>query len=147
MRGVSEDDIKNVEARLGSKFPQAYREFLYLAGEYSGGISPYLMPGAESLNELAEDEDLKGFLDYVATSTNIKIERPFWPFSEYDGYLQYWFFYLDDGDNPPVYGLAFRGDDPYTSSYIYPITETFTQFVDELIDHALRDEKLGYWTG
>lgn len=138
--GVSEAEIAASEVKLGVRFPQSYREYLYLAGKFPGGLSSQFMPDRGPLNQLTEDYH---YLQEHLSKINIKIERPIWAFSEMEGYAQCWFFYLDEGDDPPVWGLIYT-DDPYETSYIYPINDTFSNFIDKMIDSAIRFAKQGY---
>lgn len=140
MRGVSEAEIAASETKLGIEFPVSYKEFLYFAGKVSGGLSSQLMPDRGSLDELTEGYH---YLQEHLSKINIKIERPIWAFSEMEGFAQCWFFYLDEGDDPPVWGLIYT-DDPKDTSYIYPINDTFSDFIDGMIDSAIRFAKQGY---
>lgn len=140
IQGVSETEIGKSEKEIGAYFPQAYKEYLYLAGKFMGGLDSQLMPDRYSLDELTEDYPI---LQRHLKKINVPIDRPMWAFTEMEGYTQFWFFYLDEGDNPPVWGKAYE-DDPTIDSYIYPIADSFSEFVDELIDSAIRYSKLGY---
>lgn len=54
IKGVSESKIKKVENRFGIKFPLAFKEYLYLAGDSSGGLR--LADGNGSLAVLIKDD-------------------------------------------------------------------------------------------
>lgn len=52
-RGVSASEIIKVEQRLNIKFPFAYKEFLLLAGDYTGNLR--IAEGHTSLDMLSKD--------------------------------------------------------------------------------------------
>lgn len=86
----NESQIKDLEEQFnkGKKFPRAFREYLFLAGEYGGtGVVD------EDWEEIREDceEDL----EYCGYS----MERPYFVFDRLDG--QYSIFYLDEEDEDP----------------------------------------------
>ncbi|WP_332453297.1 SMI1/KNR4 family protein [Chryseobacterium aquaticum] len=38
IQGMQENEINTIEKKLKIKFPKAYKEFIFLAGKYSGGL-------------------------------------------------------------------------------------------------------------
>lgn len=118
-RGVSAAEITKVENRLNIKFPLAYKEFLLLAGEYTGGLQ--LADGHTSLDMLADDEVL-GYLKEALKGKKLDIARPFWVIAEKDSFDQFYFFYLDENtEDPKVWGVTYDGED---KGIIYALNET-----------------------
>lgn len=139
IKGVKESEILKVEKRLKIKFPLAYREFLLLAGEYAGNLQ--LADGATSLKELANEEYMEHMNEQLAKD-NVKINRPFWVISEQDGFQQFYFFHLDEEtENPMVYGVTYGSGD---NNIIYPLNETFSEFISTVIDKSILFAKRGY---
>jgi len=64
IEGVSEVVIKQVENRLNIKFPEVYKEYLYLAGEYNGGL--IMFPGHSDLTMLADEDVQKDLKQQVS---------------------------------------------------------------------------------
>ncbi|OCK51409.1 hypothetical protein BA768_16590 [Chryseobacterium sp. CBo1] len=139
IRGVSPSEITKVENKLNIKFPLAYKEFLLLAGEYTGGLQ--LFDGHSTLDMLSHDEVL-GYLKETLKGNKLNITRPFWVISEYGNFDQFTFFYLDENtENPNVWGVTYRGDDEY---YIYPLNKTFSEYISSTIDKSIHFSKYGY---
>jgi len=139
IKGVKESEILKVEKRLKIKFPLAYREFLLLAGEYAGNLQ--LADGATSLKELANEEYME-HMNVQLAKDNVKINRPFWVISEQDGFQQFYFFHLDEEtENPMVYGVTYGSGD---NNIIYPLNETFSEFISTVIDKSILFAKRGY---
>ena len=98
-KGVSENDIRKVERKFKIEFPTSYKEFLYLAGGYAGGM-PLL--DTSELSQIAADWHQE-IMNEELEETKTKIDRPFWLFAESDACEVFLFFYLDDGDDPMVH--------------------------------------------
>jgi len=138
-KGVSATEIQVVENRLNIKFPLAYKEFLLLAGEYTGGLQ--LGNGHSSLKMLSHPEILKD-LKEALIEQGLQITRPFWVISEYNSFEQFYFFYLDENtEDPKVYGVTYGAGD---ESYIYPLNEKFSEFIESVIDKSILFSKRGY---
>jgi len=139
LEGSSESEIKQVETRLNIQFPEVYKEFLYLAGKYPGGLQ--LFPGHSDLTMLSKQSQLEKLKEQVKES-NLKIDRPFWVFTEMDAFEQFLFFYLDeDPIDPKVYGVTYRNDTEY---YVYELGEKFSQYIDGLVDRSILYAERGY---
>ena len=139
LEGVSESAIKQVEIRLNIKFPETYKEYLYLAGEYNGGL--IMFPGHNDLATLSSDLQQK-YLKEQLSYANLKIDRPFWVFTEADGFQQFLFFYLDeDPIDPEVYGVTYRKESEY---YVYDLGKKFSEYEDAVIDRSILSDQRGY---
>lgn len=88
---VSEDKILELEAKWNVKFPKAFKEMLYLSG---GHFEPIHF-GLEYLEENVWPNE-KSWL----SEKGMELEKPYWVIGEDQGID---FFYLDEGDNPPVW--------------------------------------------
>ncbi len=132
IEGVSEEAILAAENKLGFKFPQVYREYLFLAGSYGGSISS----GTSSLEELASDWHQE-ILEEVMADYGTVIDRPFWVFSENNGCEQFSFFYLDEGDDPYANYVDYHDTDPSKQKVIHRRIR-FSQMVHFAINGAKR---------
>ncbi|KFF28066.1 SMI1/KNR4 family protein [Chryseobacterium vrystaatense] len=141
IKGISEDAIKKVEKKLNIKFPDAYKEFLFLAGDYTGGLR--LAEGNSSIDILVKD-DVRKRLEKSMEEFQIPINKPFWAISEKDGFQQFFFFYLHEGtENPSVWFTTYgEGDDD--PNVLIKLNDTFSQFIDELIDRSILFAQRGY---
>lgn len=143
IEGVSESEIKNVENKLNIKFPASYREFLLLAGNYTGNLR--ISEGHTSLKMLADDNVLKSLKDSLNIN-GLSINRPFWVFGEKDNFNQFYFFYLDDNtENPNVYGVTYGSKDSEPNPHIIlNLNLKFSSFIDEVIDNSIQYLKKAY---
>lgn len=92
--GVTEQEIIAFEQEFSIKFPKAYKEFLFLAGNRDNILDDWNR-SFDYLDWI--QENIKESMDEV--NLNLK---PFFAFAEY-GNNQCLFFFLDEGENPPVY--------------------------------------------
>lgn len=125
-RGFSEEKIQKIESEYnkGNKFPKAFREFLYLAGDFNNfGFDD--IEGILKLQELAKEE---------LEITGAKIERPFFVFHQLSGCEYFTFIYLDENTADPKTYIC----SPYYKStpgeeFIKYNGFTFTALVNESI--------------
>lgn len=137
MRGVSEEEIISVEQKLGFKFPQVYREYLFIGGAYTG----WLFRDTATLKELSSDWHME-LLNEVMADFGTVIDRPFWVYSESNGCEQFKFFYLDEGDDPFVNTVDYADFSGEKQEIIHRSLR-FSQMIDISIDSAKRQVKLG----
>ncbi len=141
IKGVTESEIQKVEQKLEISFPKAYKEYLYLAGEYSGNLH---MLETDDLKTLSSDF-YKDVLSEDMRETKTIIERPFWVFADGIGDQGFWFFYLDENDeNPETHYYA------YKPTYVYEAVIgshnlTFSEFIEGRIDFGFKVKKDGIW--
>ncbi len=105
----------------GNKFPQAFREYLFLAGNFNNFTFDDLGEGLDGLQKMAYEE-----LD----STEQKVDRPFFAFDVYNS--QYSVIFLDETkEDPEVFlispYLAKEGSQPL----IKPTNWIFSKLVAE----------------
>jgi hypothetical protein len=139
IRGVTLDTIEKVEKKYAIKFPKSYKEYLYLAGEYSGNLP---MLDTDNLEDISADWHME-IMKEEMEDTGTKIDRPFWLIAESNGCEIFYFFYLDeDTDDPEVYLVNYGVAD--RTRQIGSLGCKFTGFIDEQIRLAFRYEKEGY---
>ncbi len=90
------EEIESLENRVSKKFPQAYREYLFLAGKdnpFFGNAGDFSYDELESIQINCKD---------YLQELNMSLGNDFWVI---DSYLaeQFHFFYFDDSENPQVF--------------------------------------------
>jgi hypothetical protein len=129
IRGWDMTKIEALETKYnkGKKFPLAFREYLFLAGDFGGtGVVN------EDWDDLHSDcqEDLKRF-DY-------KVERPYFVFDNYDS--QYSILFLDEElEDPKIYILDPYGKNRGEFDLIRPgFISIFSKLINEAI-HRIKN--------
>lgn len=138
-RGVSINEIEKVEKKFGIIFPTAYKEFLYLAGEYSGNLTILDTDDLETISSDWHQEIMWQELQ----DTGTKIDRPFWLFAESNGCEIFYFFYLDEEKADPVVHMVNYAQEDRKRN-VRSLEISFSEFISEMIDLAYRYEKEGY---
>lgn len=138
--GLSVERIEEIELKInsGKPFPQSFREYLFIGGEYSAlGINPWY--GASFEDEEGENF-IKSFKKYneLMKNNGLTINRPFIIFKDGDD-SSFDFIYLDEGDDPrPRFFYLddnLMGNDERIGNYP---EKTFSELIDRLVDYALR---------
>lgn len=130
--GLSISEIEKLEKKYnkGKVFPKAFREYLFLAGEYFNGGFDTLGEGLDELQELAKEE---------LGVTGAKINRPFFVFDQLTGCEYFVFIYLDeDEDDPKTYVCSPYYKSTKDEEFIKHNGFTFTKLVNEHI-HRVKD--------
>lgn len=130
LSGCSEKQIAKIEEFFGVKLPSTYLEFLLAmgkdAGQFMRGSSAFyneIFDLREGSIELLDENDFKELPDNTFV---------FWM---HQGY-QFAFFYLNEGDNPPVY-YYYEGK---TKNDFEIVENSFTDFLEkQLIMSGLGD--------
>jgi hypothetical protein len=124
MRGWDEDQILDLELKYnkGNSFPKAFREYLYLAGDYGGtGVIN------ENWDQLREDckEDMKDF--------GVELDREFFIIDELDS--MYSIFFLDKNEEDPTIYIfnAAREENDIEPLLKASLIGTFSQLINEAI--------------
>ncbi|KQS52686.1 hypothetical protein ASG38_16245 [Flavobacterium sp. Leaf359] len=138
-RGVSINEIEKVEKKFGIIFPTAYKEFLYLAGEYSGNLT---ILDTDDLETISSDWHQEIMWEELQ-DTGTKIDRPFWLFAESNGCEIFYFFYLDEEKADPVVHMVNYAQEDRKRN-VRSLEISFSEFISEMIDLAYRYEKEGY---
>ncbi|AZA78813.1 SMI1/KNR4 family protein [Chryseobacterium sp. G0186] len=135
IRGVSENLIKKVEQKFNIQFPSAYSEFLFLAGESCGALP---IMDTSDLETISSDWHYEIMQEEIKeTGLKNKLTRPFWLFAESNGCEQFYFFYLDDGNNPTIYLVDYSMTDD-TKREIKSLKVNFSTFIEKKIDTAFK---------
>jgi hypothetical protein len=118
---IMEEDIINYEEIMNVKFPLAYKEFLLICGKYRGSsffTSNYYIDNYPKMWKLIKEE-------LHLSKSPFKFSDSLYPFAEFLEYGKFWYFKLDEGDNPPVYS--------YIENHLFPQKEyaTFTDCVKD----------------
>ncbi|CAL2102329.1 SMI1/KNR4 family protein [Tenacibaculum sp. 190130A14a] len=141
IRGVSEKEIDKIEEKYGIKFPQAYREFLFLAGDYCGALPLYDTADLKTIGSDWHQEIMKETMEEFGT----EIEKPFWLYAESNGCEQFVFFYLDEGDDPYIYVVDYDHNSNYEKQKIVKSEYTFSKGIEGAIKQAYDIVEKGLW--
>lgn len=130
--GITKQQITEMEAFANHKFPDAYREFLYMGG-HNNNVTQF----SDSSGYLFYQK-LRKSVDLVLQEDDFKIERDFWVIAALDGGQQFDFFFYDEGENPPIYYYcSYLGefDDNISGEGpgIKKISDFFTKYVEKRI--------------
>lgn len=122
--------IEALEAKYNNNkpFPKAFREYLYLAGDW-GGTGVVNEDWDDLRTDCQEDLDRFGY----------KIERPYFVFDNYDS--QYSIFFLDEeAEDPKVYILDPYGKKDGEYDLVRPgFISTFSKLINEAIYRIKND--------
>lgn len=126
--GVSMKEITELESSLNVKLPKAYKEFLLIAGRRDGILSGWNrnFDDLDSAQEYAREA-------FQGVGLNMK---PFWCFAEYNDADSSLFFFLDEGENPPVYNFVADKvivDDNGEEVFYKRTYESFSAFIEKCI--------------
>ena len=114
--GVPQKEIKSLELRIGFTLPIAYKEFLLIDGQDCPIMKVgYRFKNVEEINRQAHDY----FKEY-----DVGLDRDIWVVGESSGSMYISFFYLDEGDNPPIYRFDFHH------------FENIAMYKEEMIEHG-----------
>ena len=122
---MSISNIENLEKKYneGKEFPKAFREYLYLAGNFNNFGFDDLGEGLNELQNIAKEE---------LQITRQKVDRPFFAFDVYDS--QYSVIFFDEiEEGPKVYIINPYGAKEGSEPLIKPNGWIFSELVDENI--------------
>ena len=124
---ISKIEALEIKYNKGNPFPKAFREYLFLAGDWGGtGVVN------EDWDDLRADcqEDLDRF--------GYKVERPFFVFDNYDS--QYSIFFLDeDLEDPKLFILDPYGKNRGEFNLVrHSFISTFSKLINEAI-HRIKN--------
>jgi len=123
LNGCRVGDVRRIEKHFNIVLPSEYKEFLYAMGR---GADKFMLGSTAFYDRILHlKEDMVSTLEEKGKSfpDNIFV---FW---SHQGY-QFAFFYLNDGDNPPVYFYSEGGDfDDFRK-----VEESFTDFLTAQIE-------------
>jgi len=126
---ISESKIQQLEQLSGVQLPRAYKEYLYLRGEHGGFLDWYIG------SDIYDLVDLQEMTVETLSDVGYTMPKPFWNFADQDNGDVFLFFFLDEGDNPPVYycdrstyGINRKPEADYKKYY-----ETFSDCINQYI--------------
>ncbi|KAB8152409.1 hypothetical protein EZY14_013425 [Kordia sp. TARA_039_SRF] len=129
--GIPLSEIERFEQKLNIQFPRAYKEYAELAGK---GFRPISASGLSiSLFYLEEYHELAKANLKEYNVENV-ITKDFWVIGEIYGSLYINFIYLDEGDDPPVYGLDIENYEDDPKEAFGKIADSFSEYVEQAID-------------
>lgn len=141
LSGISETEIITIENKLNIKFPTAYKEFLFLSGNagssfnFGNAIEDDLENAVDWFQEFAQD-NIQEFGESLG--------RPFWVFTSLHSCEQFEFFYLDDGDNPPVYAWSMYDAIDKEKHENLPLgVRLFKKSFSEMVDYFIERHRKG----
>ena len=138
MRGITEEQITKYEEQLELRFPKAYKEFLFLAGEYPGSLK--LLDGVSTIEDLVDKEFKEYFKEDFLDLFNFNEVRPYWVFTQ--GAQAFFFMYLDENDEDPmVHRVEFFKIGEYEQT---TTGSTFSEFINDLVDYSIESYKAFY---
>ncbi|HFK5574447.1 SMI1/KNR4 family protein [Elizabethkingia anophelis] len=132
-RGISEQKIEKLEQEFNISFPQAYKEFLYLGGDFQNCVE-------WSTNYEYLDWRQDNIKESMA-SVNLHL-KPFFAFADFEGH-NCLFFFLGDGDNPPVYGYdesKIYTNDKGEEVYYKRTDNSFSECIDSFVNYSLKNK-------
>lgn len=129
IEGVAENDIEAVENKIGKNFPQAYREYLLIAGN----DTPFIHISAfdYQFDYTVLKYDYNNATRSELKKYNKEITRDYWVFVTCGEVI--FFFFFDEGDNPPVYLYFIQPDPPEFPDYITKRFNSFSDYIEALI--------------
>lgn len=126
-RSLSIEKIEKLEKKYnkGKEFPKAFREYLFLAGDFNNFAFDDLGEGLDELQVLAKEE---------LEITGAKIDRPFFVFNQLTGCEYFTFIYLDENiEDPKTYVCSPYYKSTKDEEFIKHNGFTFTELVNESI--------------
>jgi len=131
--GVEESEIATLESNYNINFPVSYREFLILTGNSCSVI----VQGHGF--EYAEQDQIDFRSSLKEYKLSHLISKPIWVIATLDGGA-FWYFHLDEGDNPVVYRLDCENygeiDDKYTFG---KVADSFQDWIEQAIKYYEED--------
>jgi len=135
-RGLSIEKIEELELEIndGNPFPKAYREYLYLGGDYNSLGLSIAFEDSESWEDIPA---IKRVAEIEMKKEGLSIDRSYIILHYYDD-DNFIFIYLDEGDNPQPYAMVLN---PLNNmDHIFPIkrADSLSFFIDDLVNRTLK---------
>lgn len=125
-KGLDEAEITKVESQIGKKFPQAYREFLWLTGKQ--GFRAW--SESHEIDYLIEKK-VAEIVPKLVEEYGVDLPKDnYWVMAIENGSID--FFYFDEGENPPIYVCEYEGKE-YIENYLRKVNDSLTEFIDNII--------------
>jgi len=129
-KGISEQEIEKLEQKFNIQFPKAYKEFLFLGGEFDNCID--WETSAEYLNWRQEN------IQESMNSVNLNL-KPFFAFANYER-DQFLFFFLNGEENPPIYAYyEDKIEEDGKEVFYTKFRDSFSEYIDRCIESELKN--------
>lgn len=128
IKGCSEAEIAELEAKWQITLPGCYRDFLSLMGREAGQLlcgTDWTYPSLDEVKEVA-------LLIAPGTSKRDLSNRLLFPFASHQGY-QFLYFWLNEGDNPPVWHYLEGG------ANAKEVSPSFSKWLMDCIEDEIAD--------
>lgn len=125
IKGITDQEIKNVKASFEYELPEAYIEFLRTYGkECVLGhdvqiLYPFMLGLRADLLELIEEDNL-----------DFQLPKNAFVFSEYQGF-QYHYFLCGESDDPEVYRIMDGNEPPYK------VADRFSNYIKQALNENI----------
>ncbi|WP_298426872.1 SMI1/KNR4 family protein [uncultured Kordia sp.] len=131
-RGLEIDKISGIQSKYSINYPKAYKEFLFVSGDFCRAIPQSFDFDYEEERQQQAQKLLKEFkLSHL-------IKKPFWVIATDAN--TFYYFHLDEGDNPPVYRLDCEYYEEYPDKYSFgKIAESFQAWIEKGIEYYEMD--------
>lgn len=139
--GVSEPEIRALEAFFDVSLPGAYRLFLSQFGRSAGFLSPWVAMYFDDLKEIRETFD-----GLVAKGVKFELPKQAFIIANFDSTFD--FFVCGNHHNPEVHRVNLRCQHPYTKTYAtsftawletVALTSKAIKIPDDLYDETIED--------
>ena len=131
--GVEEDDIKLKESKYELFFPKSYKEYLIITGLYSPIGLRYRFEYADKHQQDAQ----KWLKEYDLENL---IKKPFWVIATDGDSESFWYFHLDEGDNPAIYRLSCMYYGEVKDKLAFgKVADSFQAWIEKAIDYFEED--------
>ena len=124
--GSKESNIHSLEQEYNVSLPKAYKEFLFLGGDEFLPIRRINFE-LDWLKERILPNEKEWLAEY-----EIDLKRAYWVFGEGEGAIT--FFYLDEGDNPPVHVCEME-EKGHIDNWLRKVSKSFSEYIDFWIEH------------
>ena len=131
--GIELKELNLLNKQTDKNFPLSYQEFLITSGSFFDLMANF---GHRSIFSVERNQKARENM----MKFGVSIDRDFWVIAELDASMIIFFFYFDEGDNPPIYKLDLN---------YYSIQETIkeetkiygAEYVQDLVEYFNTLEK------
>ena len=132
--GVEESEIATLESNYNINFPVSYREFLILTGNSCSVI----VQGHGF--EYAEQDQIDFRSSLKEYKLSHLISKPIWVIATSGDSDSFWYFHLDEGDNPTVYRLSCMYYEEYPDEKSFgKVADSFQDWIEQAIKYYEED--------
>lgn len=129
-KGVPLTEIEALENEIGRRFPKPYVEFLLLAGDRY----PYDTDADTGFKYLRGKQKAA---QHEFIQHNQRLEKPYWAFGDFEC-KQFYIFYWDEGENPPVYLTSPECADWDEEPLVVKKADSFSKFIEHQITSEIK---------